>query len=185
MDEDNSPYRIEIYDEADVPEAEKSRIRSVVFSVLRTEDCPAAEISVALLHTPAVRDLNARYLGRDEETDVLAFDLTDGPEAMSSNDDEQPCTTSQCNRSVGKVPGRVGQVVVNVDLACRQAAKRGITPTSELMLYVVHGCLHLMGYDDLEADEAKTMHRREDELLERLGYGRAYSAAEDLRKNGS
>jgi len=163
MDEDDLPYCIETHFQVGVPETDDVRVRRAVASVLRAEGCPSAEVSVALLDASAVSALNAQYLGRQVETDVLAFDLTD---AVRVSDDRR---SERC-------PPLQGEVVVNVELARRLAAERGVDPEAELMLYVVHGCLHLLGYDDGEADEAARMHRREDELLVQMGYGKVYHA---------
>ncbi len=170
MDEDDLPYCIETHCEAELPGAEPAQIRRVVQTVLQAEGCPAAEISVALLDGASVRQLNARYLNRPEETDVLAFDLTD-----------EPVEVDACAQDGSVLQG---QVVVNVELAGRRAAERGTDPTAELMLYVVHGCLHLLGRDDAEPEQAASMHRREDELLEELGYGRPYTAAQTPADEG-
>ena len=162
MEEDDLPYCIETHHQVSLPGADDGGIRHVVRTVLQAEGCPGAEISVALLDEASVRDLNVRYAGRPEDTDVLAFDLT-GEEGGAS---------------------LVGQVVVNVEMARRRSAERDIDPVAELMLYVVHGCLHLLGYDDAQPEQAAVMHQREDELLERLGYGRIYAKPTDFRGDG-
>lgn len=171
MDEDDLPYCIETHFQVDVPETDDARVRRAVAAVLRAEGCPAAEISVALLDTSSVSELNAQYLDREGETDVLAFDLTDADQVSGD------CCNGQCTPLQG-------QVVVNVELARRLAAERGIEPAAELMLYIVHGCLHLLDYDDLEADQAARMHRREDELLEQMGYGKVYHAPTQSGRDG-
>ena len=69
-----------------------------------------------------------------------------------------------------------GDVVVCVDEARRQAVNRGHEVRAEVLLYAVHGLLHLLGYDDHEPDSAAAMHDREDTLLAALGVGRVYAA---------
>ena len=91
-----------------------------------------------------IRRLNARYLGHHRPTDVLAFPLD--------------------------VPGASplwGEIVISAETAGRQARRLGIPVGLELDLLVVHGLLHLAGYDDREAGEARLMHQREREILEK------------------
>ncbi len=162
MEEDDLPYCIETHHQVSLPGADDGEIRRVVRTILQAESCPGAEISVALLDEASVRDLNVRYAGQSEDTDVLAFDLTGEDDGASL----------------------VGQVVVNVEMARRRSAERDIDPVAELMLYVTHGCLHLLGHDDAQPEQAAAMHQREDELLERLGYGRVYAELTDPQGEG-
>jgi probable rRNA maturation factor len=60
-------------------------------------------------------------------------------------------------------------------IAQRQARLRGVRPEVELLLYVVHGVLHLLGYDDLRKAAAMRMHAKEDEMLGQMGYGTVYA----------
>lgn len=164
--DDDLPYCIETDFQASMPDVDETEteIRRVVVAVLSAEGCPDAEISVAVVDDSAIHSLNRRYLGHDRATDVLAFDLSDddGPGAGDS-----------------PAVGVQGQIVVNAEMATREATERGIAVMAELMLYVAHGCLHLLGYNDLEDPQASRMHCREDELLSQLGYGRTYSGLDD------
>ena len=90
---------------------------------------------------------------------MLAYDLRD------RNGDDSP-------RSVGD--GIDGEIVVSVDAAAREAEARGHGIDLELALYVVHGTLHLLGYDDRSANEAARMHTLEDEILASLGLEPVY-----------
>ncbi len=107
------------------------------------------------MDTAEVIRLNDRYLGRREDTDVLAFDLADDADRGEAI---------------------MGQIVINVERARHQAFGRGIEPRSEMILYIVHGFLHLLGYDDHTPRDFSRMHRREDELLEELGCGRVFAS---------
>ncbi len=156
MDEDDQPYCIDTDIQAHLPGVTEDRVRDLAVAVLRAENCPSAELSIAVVDGPTIRQLNQQYLQHDRQTDVLSFDLAE--EASPETD-----ATSVS-----------GQIVVNTDQAARQADARSLDPAAELMLYIVHGCLHLLGYDDHDPAEAERMHRREDALLEQLGYGRVY-----------
>jgi len=112
--------------------------------VLEAEDA-SGDLSVAIVDDAQIRQLNRRFLKRDRETDVLAFPLAD--------DD-----------------GFLGEVVISAERAQAVARASAANPGHELALYLVHGVLHLLGYDDLSPDDAKRMHAREDEILTDLGF---------------
>jgi probable rRNA maturation factor len=100
------------------------------------------EVHVALVDDSTIRRLHARYMGIRRVTDVLAFDL------------EAP----------GPAP-RLGQVIVSADTAARQARRLRVPVALEIDLLVVHGLLHLAGYDDHDPAAARRMHEREREIL--------------------
>ena len=128
------------------------RLRGLIEFVAQAEGQPVAAIDLAVADDAEMEALNRAYLRRAGTTDVLSFDLSDA----------------------GHV-GLVAQIVVCGDLAARQARLRGHSAARELMLYVVHGLLHLMGYDDTTARGAARMHAREDELLAAFGEGPAFA----------
>lgn len=129
--------------DCDVDEHEVMR---VVAAVLEAEGESRA-LSVVVVDDATIHDVNRRFLDHDYPTDVIAFDLGD--------DD----------------PGVDGEVVVSWDTARREAGERGIKAGSELLLYCVHGTLHLLGYDDKEPAQRERMHARQRELLAELGHG--------------
>jgi len=108
----------------------------------------AGEISFVILDDPAMRNLNRRYLGRNRATDVLAFDLGPGG-------------------------GPSAEVLVSADTARRQAMRRRVPVWMELVLYLLHGALHLAGYDDEEDGDFRRMRVAERRLLARIGIDRA------------
>jgi probable rRNA maturation factor len=112
-----------------------------------------AAVTLLVTGDRRISDLCARFLGRPRKTDVLAFPDSRQPPAFS-----------------------LGEVAVNVERARREAGRRGIDPSAELALYVVHGVLHLIGYNDLTAADARRMRAREAEVLERLGYPPVFAA---------
>ena len=107
-----------------------------------------ARISLAVVDDTEIARLNARYLGRHAPTDVLAFpySVTDDP----AHDEE------------------LGEVIVSAETAEREARRRHKTFEKELALYMIHGLLHLLGYDDTSPEKARAMRRRERELLRML-----------------
>jgi probable rRNA maturation factor len=112
-----------------------------------------------------MRRLHKQWLGRSSDTDVLSFDLSGG---------QCPPYTSDKRRRLSVPPAVDGLVIVSRDAARRAARQRGVDWRAELILYVVHGCLHLIGYSDKTPGGFRRMHRREDALLTELGYGRVF-----------
>ncbi len=91
---------------------------------------------------PEIHDLNRRYRGKDRPTDVLSFPLAD---ALQSS--------------------LLGEVVISVETAARQAQRRGHSLREELQTLLIHGVLHLVGYDhEVSRSEAMRMHRKEREV---------------------
>lgn len=75
-----------------------------------------------------------------------------------------------------------GEIVVSADTARREAQARGIAPLHELVLYVVHGALHLAGYDDRKPKQCRLMREAERRVLNEMGYGDVFGAAEPIAK---
>lgn len=123
----------------------RKKLRELVQFVARSEGVRLAEIDIAVVDNRRIASLNRSYLGHAGATDVISFDLSDGTTA-----------------------GISAQIVVCGDVAARQGALRGCGPQRELMLYVVHGLLHLMHYDDMNIRASVVMQARQEELLERF-----------------
>lgn len=117
-------------------------------------DVASCQLSVVVVADARMRDLHAHYTGESGTTDVLTFDL------------------SQNDRS----HGIDGEVVVCWDEARRQAAVFDHPPQVEVLLYAVHGLLHLLGHDDHMESDRRMMHQKEDALLSAVGLGPVYHA---------
>jgi probable rRNA maturation factor len=107
-------------------------------------------LSVAVVDDPSMRVLNREFHACDDATDVLAFALDGSPGVPAGEAFD-------------------GEVVVSADTARTEAAARGVTLRSELLLYVVHGVLHLLGEDDHDAGAYRRMHGRALSILAALG----------------
>lgn len=122
-------------------------LRKLAQTVLHAEKVPQARISVVLVTDEAIHQLNRRFLQHDEPTDVLTFPLS-APGAKRLE----------------------AEIVISTDTACRAAAEQGgHPPVHEVALYLVHGLLHLCGYDDHAPSARAAMRQREAQLLATAG----------------
>jgi probable rRNA maturation factor len=138
-------------------------VRSVAKKTLAAEQVVAAQISVAFVDHPTMHALNLRHLDHDESTDVLSFLFDDA----SPPRDAAYKRAENAPRGAGK---RIdGEIIVCTEMARDSAPRFGWSAREELILYIVHGLLHLCGYDDLTARERRIMRRREGEVLSLLG----------------
>jgi len=120
-----------------------ARVQSVLRKAARAAGSPAREVSVLFCADGRMRGLNRRYRGKDKSTDVLAFPADAAGEA-----------------------GFLGDIVISVPYAGREARRRGETPAREIDRLLLHGFLHLMGYDH-ETDDGE-MDTLEGRLRKRL-----------------
>jgi probable rRNA maturation factor len=133
-------------------------------SVLEAEGARnGAEVSLLFVDEPTIAELNARFLGREGPTDVLSFPLDDEPLGPGRQPDAGG--TGPGEPIEDEPPELLGDVVVCPKVASANAARDGVTYDDELALLVVHGTLHLLGWDHEADDEATAMEARERELL--------------------
>jgi probable rRNA maturation factor len=125
---------------------DRGRMRQVVRSVLEGEGVAEAELSLAFVDNETIHRLNKRYLDHDEPTDILTFPLGEGGAKKLA-----------------------GELVIGAEVARDQAAERGHDVQDELALYVIHGVLHLCGFDDKTPKAAAQMRQRERHHLRLLG----------------
>lgn len=124
----------------------------LVRRTLEREGVARASISIALVDDATIRVLNRRHLDHDWPTDVITFRL-------SEPDD----------------PELSGELVVSAEMAAATAQEVGADPRAELALYIVHGLLHLCGYDDQDDRDADAIHRREAEILAAEGLANTFA----------
>lgn len=135
--------------------ADTDALEKLAAAICEKFDCFGATIHISIVDDAGIIEIHRQFLQKDTATDVISFDLSDEFE-----------------------PGRNFQIVVNAEMAHRQAAKRGHSAEAELALYITHGLLHNLGFDDLSPDDAKKMHETEDALLQELGFGVIYNRNE-------
>ncbi len=150
-------YEVEIDDSQKTLTVHHQRLCDVVRSALAAERCASASISLAIVDNETIHDLNIRYLQHDFPTDVLSFLLE------SELDEGSLPIPKGSPRGCGK--RLEGEIIVSAEMAKEFAAKYRWKPLDELTLYVVHGLLHLCGYDDRSTKELVMMRQRESELL--------------------
>jgi probable rRNA maturation factor len=146
----------------------QSRVRRIAFNQARLERSAwailsdvgetSAELGILLVGDQRMRNLNSRYRGKDRTTDVLAFAMREA---------RAPHVLRQAHgRPLPHTPDMLGDVVISVPTAWRQAIAAGRTLDEELAWLLVHGILHLCGYDHEGSEkEACRMHRRERMIL--------------------
>lgn len=134
-----------------------SRIAALADFVLADEAVtPRAEVSILAVDTDTIADLNARFLKREGPTDVLAFPIEDAPWQAAVDD------------SGADAPVLLGDVVLCPSVARANAPGHTGTYEAEVDLLVVHGLLHLLGYDHHSESDAERMEGRERQLLARF-----------------
>ena len=138
-------HTIEIADQQNA-EFEAAPLIAAIQMIADDHEIGQAEISVAIVDDPTIRDLNRQYLEHDYETDVISFVL-------------------DWNEDTGAL---LGQLIVSTDTAATLAEDVGSTMQEELLLYVIHGMLHLVGYDDKQPTAAIEMRAAEKKYLSRF-----------------
>ena len=125
-----------------LPPMDRALLRRRARGVLRELDRPGAELSVALVDDAAIAELNERYRGEPVPTDVLSFSLEDGPHVEHRGP-------------------LLGDVVISLESAARQARRGRRSLEDEVVRLLIHGALHLVGYDHERAGEARAMRAEE------------------------
>lgn len=147
-----SSYQIEIESEVDVPAGLEAAAVRAAAEALRIEEVPSpASLSIVLTDDSSIRELNRNYRGVDSATDVLSFPAGDPMPGME------------------ELPLYLGDIMISVPYARRQAEQQSHTPSEEVQLLAIHGVLHLLGYDHLLPDEKVAMWQSQEEILASLG----------------
>ncbi len=108
------------------------------------------EINICVMDNYSTKNANNKYLSHDYVTDVISFDMSD---------DQHKCF----------------DIIVNGELAMEKARELGHLPLAELALYMTHGMLHNLEFDDSDEEKAEKMHLKEDEILQAVGFGVVYN----------
>ncbi len=133
---------------------DRAQLKEGVRRVLAGEGIDAAVISLAVVDDATMHGLNRQYLQHDYPTDVLSFLLEEDDERIE------------------------GEIIISADYAAREAEHFGWKVQDEMLLYVIHGTLHLAGYDDLEPELKVEMRTKEREYLAMFGLSPKYENQE-------
>jgi probable rRNA maturation factor len=141
---------IELSNHQDVYPVAEARLVAAVQRVLSGEGIRGGTVSLAIVDDATIHELNRRYLQHDEPTDVLSFLLERRPDYLE------------------------GEVILSADTADSSCARFGWTRDDELLLYAVHGALHLAGYEDGCPEDRQRMREREKHYLAGFGLDARY-----------
>jgi len=123
-------------------------IENKIAKIMDHLDCPNQEVSILLTGDKDIRQLNQEFRSMDQPTDVLSF---------PQNSDEDPCISEEII---------LGDIAVSLDIAKTQAIEHGLDFKEEIILLLIHGILHLLGYDhEISEQEEQKMRNKTRELF--------------------
>ena len=157
-DKGKNHISVQIATECEEVDADLCGLEQLAKAVCNRFDPGNVNVSIAIVDDEQFRRLNKQFRKRDTISDCLSFDLSDNRKADSP---------------------RFFELVLNGQQAVREALRRGHPVKAELALYLTHGLLHNLGFDDATASQAEIMHTTEDKILEESGYGRVYNTNVD------
>lgn len=149
-------YEIHLTNNQQLLPIDQSVITEVVTGTLKTEAVASAEIVIALVDDETIHTVNREHLQHDFPTDVISF-------LYDSNNQNERTTPEDTPRGAGLWID--GELVISTETAIREARNYEWNPIDELRLYLVHGLLHLCGYDDQSDSARRIMRSRERDVL--------------------
>lgn len=134
-------------------------IKSNVEAILSHCGLKNIELSILIVNNRRIRLLNKQYRGKNSATDVLSFPMHEAPPPLSP-----------------LPPILLGDIVISMEKVHRQAKEQGHSPSHELLLLLIHGILHLTGYDhEASPSEERRMRKKENFILSKLSEGKIAS----------
>lgn len=140
-----SPFQIALSNQQSRHAVDEPQLVQAAVAVLQDADFASAAISLAVIDDETMHELNRRHLEHDYPTDVLSFVLEDDGDHLE------------------------GEVILSADTAASVAGELGHSPAHEQLLYVIHGMLHLVGFDDHSEADAQEMRAAEERYLQQFG----------------
>lgn len=128
---------------------DKRKIRAKVTKLLKLMDCANMEISITFVDDASIQSINKQYLSKNQPTNVISFSLREG--------------------EFGDInPEMLGDVVISVDTAARDADIGNLSFDEEILFLIIHGLLHLLGYNHVNTSKANSlrMKQKEKELFQ-------------------
>lgn len=138
-------FNVEIANNQDRLTVHAERLETIAQTILSDAGFKSGEVSIAVVDDPTIHELNRTYLQHDYPTDVLSFVLEESTDSLS------------------------GEVIVSSDTAISNALEYDLSPEDELLLYVIHGLLHLVGYEDKNDRARAEMREQETGYLKQCG----------------
>lgn len=152
--------RVDISDCQTLLELNEDQLRAAIQQIVAEAGITSGDVSLAVVDDAEIHELNRQFLEHDYPTDVLSFVLEHEGDHLE------------------------GEIIVSVDTASRMAEQVGWTASDELLLYVIHGALHLVGYDDQDPQSLAAMRAAERKHLAAFGLERKNAAEEDAGESG-
>ncbi|MBC7964560.1 MAG: rRNA maturation RNase YbeY [Fuerstia sp.] len=159
-------FEIDISCRPDSPWIDVKALRHAIEMTLQIEQVDSAVLSVSIVDNKAIHRINREHLQHNYPTDVISFQLD------FALDDDAPDDANSELRAAGAITE--GEIIASAEMAEEMAATGQWSPMDELTLYVVHGLLHICGYDDLSPEEKTIMRSRERAILKTLGLHPVY-----------
>jgi probable rRNA maturation factor len=151
MSSEKTDIIVEITGDCPDLEAVFDRFRQLAQLICKRFGTARGTVSIAIVNDEVIQKVNKEFLNESHKTDVISFDLSDETDAEVHF-----------------------ELIVNADEAARQAQTRNHSIEAEIALYITHGLLHNLGFDDGEDDQSRQMHQMEDEILVLAGFGPVY-----------
>lgn len=131
-------------------EADPEKISRMTQQILNDLGCPDGELSILIVDDPRIAELNKEYLSREGPTNVIAFPMREGEFSDIT-------------------PELLGDVVISADTARKEGEMAGVTAEERFTELLIHGILHLFGYDhETTQEDADRMERKSLELLKQI-----------------
>ncbi|MDA7978496.1 MAG: rRNA maturation RNase YbeY [Pirellulales bacterium] len=155
----SSRLAIEIADRQDLMRVDQARISQAVARILSDAEITSGELSIAIVDNREIHELNRRFLQHDFPTDVISFPFEQEPGQWA------------------------GEIVASAEMALSTATEIGWPAEAELLLYVIHGALHLVGHDDHDTESQAKMRAAEKHYLQLLDV--PFPEAQDQTSNST
>ncbi|MSR77952.1 MAG: rRNA maturation RNase YbeY [Candidatus Omnitrophica bacterium] len=163
------PHRIFIGQEAKRYKLSLPRIKTAVRKILNQLKVNQSELDILLVTDKKIRTMNSRFLNHDWATDVISFGSTEQRAKGIESKNKRENSRSLCSMryALGKI--LQGNIVISLDTTARQAKEYGNDFFYELMFYICHGILHVLGWNDDTETKRKRMWGKQTEILGKIG----------------
>lgn len=198
----DSAFEIDISNRQSALAFDENRVQAAVLRALAIEQVASAVLSISIVDNSAIHKINRDHLQHDYPTDVISFQLdfvsavdlqcddeveNDDEDLLDEDDaeiDDDSVDVTDCEMlTEGRAAGAAieGEIIASAETAVSMATDGEWSAEAELILYIVHGLLHICGYDDLTPEEKCIMRARERAILSELGLTAIY--AEDAEED--